>query len=194
MVITSWALQRRWQRVQRPIAVLLLSLGAFLMWSQDSATPPAEATAVAVADVAAGEIVQPGDVQVVQWPVASRPQAAARSPDEFVGRTATAAIAAGEPLTAARVAGPGALSAIGADVVAVRLPDDALTRSGLIRAGDRVNVVGQTQSGVRTLVSGAIVLTVTQDQGIIVAVPATNAAQVVQAASSDSSAVVLLAG
>ena len=66
MVITTWALQRRWQRVQRPIAVLFVSLGAYLMWAQDNATPPAEPTVVAVADVAAGEIVEPGDVQLVQ--------------------------------------------------------------------------------------------------------------------------------
>lgn len=194
MVITTWTLQRRWQRVQRPLAVLLVGLGAFLLWAQDNAEPPAEATVVAVSDVAAGQIVQPADLQVVQWPLASRPDAAARSPDQVVGRAATAAISAGEPLTEARVAGPGALRAIGGEVVAVMLPDDALTGSGVIRAGDHVNVVGQTQAGARTLVSDAIVLTVMPDTGIIVAVPETSAAPVVQAAATDSAAVVLLPG
>lgn len=191
MVFSTWSLQRRWQRLQRPLAAALVSLGAFLLWGQARADPPSAPTVVAVADVPAGQMLQASDVQLVQWPVANRPPAAARSPDEVVGRRTTAAITAGEPLTPARVTSPGALSAVGADQVAVMLTQDPLAASGLVRPGDRVNVVGQTQAGSRTLVTGATVLSVTDDSGLILAVPATLAGPVVQAAVSKSASAVL---
>ncbi len=194
MVINTWSLNRRWQRVQRPIAVALVTIGAFLLWARGNAPPATELTVVAVADVPAGQRLQRTDLEVVAWPLANRPPAAARSPDEFVGRAATSAISAGEPLTAARVAGPGALSAAGTELVAVMLPEDPMSTSGLIRAGDRVNVVGQSETGPRTLVNGATVLSVTDESGVIVAVPASSAGAVVQAAATRSAAVVLLAG
>lgn len=191
MVINSWSLHRRWQRLQRPLAVVLVAVGGFLLWAQDNAPPAAAPTVVAVADVPAGQRIEPSDVEVVQWPIAHRPSTAADSADDLIGRSATAAISAGEPLTAARVAGPTALAGAGAGMVAVLLPEDAMTRSGLIRPGDKVNVVGQSQAGPRTLVTGATVLSIT-DQGIIAAIPATSAGPVVQAAATKSAAVVLL--
>lgn len=194
MVINTWSLQRKWQRMQRPLAVVLVLVGALMLWAQKNAPPVTEATVVAVAQVPAGATVEASDVEVAQWPIAHRPTAAARSPDEVVGRPATAAISVGEPLTPARVAGPSALDGLGADQVAVTLGDDPMAKAGLIQAGDRVNVVGQSQAGPRTLVNSAIVLSLTGEQGIIVAVPATSAGAVVQAASTKSAAVVLLSG
>lgn len=194
MVINSWRLQRRWLRLQRPFAVALILLGGFMVWAQGNAPPATDATMVAATDITAGQTVQESDVKLVQWPLASRPPAAARSPDELVGRRATSAITAGEPLTPGRVTGPSALASVGADHVAVTLPADALAASGLVRAGDRVNVVGASEAGPRTLVSGATVLAVDGEQGLVVAVPSVNAATVVQAAATKSAAVVLLSG
>lgn len=194
MVINSWRLQRRWLRLQRPIAVALIMLGGFLVWAQGNAPPATDTTVVAAADIPAGRAVEESDVKVVQWPLANRPPAAARSPDELVGRRATSAITAGEPLTPARVASPTALASVGTDHVAVTMPAEALAASGLVRAGDRVNVVGAGEVGPRTLVSGATVLAVDAEQGLVVAVPSGNAASVVQAAATKSAAVVLLSG
>lgn len=191
MVISTWSLQRRWQRTQRPVAAVLAALGAFMLWGRARADPPSSPTVVAVSDVPAGQTLKASDVQLVQWPLAHRPPAAARSPDEVVGRRTTAAITTGEPLTPARVTSPGALSAVGADQVAVMVSEDPLAASGLVRPGDRVDVVGQTQTGSRTLVTGATVLSVTDESGLILAVPATLAGPVVQAASSKSAAAVL---
>lgn len=194
MVINTWSLQKRWRRLQRPVAVVLISVGALMLWAQKHAPPATEATVVAISDVPAGQTVQSSDVQVRPWPIAHRPEAAARSPDVIVGRSATSAISAGEPLTPARVAGAAALDALGAGLVAVTLPEDPMTASGLVRPGDRVNVVGQSQAGPRTLVTDATVLSVTDDAGAIVAVPETSAGAVVQAATTSSAALVLLSG
>lgn len=178
--------------MQRPVAVMLIGSGALVLWGRNNADPPSQVTVVAVADVPAGALVGAQAVELVPWPLADRPVAAAGALDEVVGRRATAAISAGEPLTPARVVGPGALASVGPDQVAVMLAEDPLASSGLVHAGDRVNVVGQTDAGPRTLVTAATVLTVTDQSGLIVAVPASAAGAVVQAAATRSAAVVLL--
>jgi hypothetical protein len=91
------------------------------------------------------------------------------------------------------VVGPGLLASTGAGQVGVAIPPDPLTSSGLIRPGDLVDLVGRTQTGTRTLVAGALVLTLTEESGTVLAVPANTAAAVVQAASTDSIAMVLRA-
>lgn len=163
-----------------------------MLWAQKNAPPATGPAVVALTEVPAGQTLTEADVEVRQWPLAHRPPAAARSPDEIVGRVATSAISAGEPLTAARVAGPGALDQLGGDNVAVTITEDPLAKSGLVRAGDRVNVVGQSEAGPRTLVNSATVLAISDEDAVIVAVPATSAGAVVQAAATRSAAVVLL--
>lgn len=128
---------------------------------------------------------------MVAWPADSRPAAAAGSVTPLLGRRTTAGVRAGEPLTELRVVGPSTLSQLGPDVVAVALPEEPVSGAGLVRPGDTVDVVGRSQIGARTLVSAATVLAVTEADEPIVAVPSTAAAQVVQAAATDSAAVVL---
>lgn len=193
MVVDSWRLQRRWRRLQRPLAAVLIVVGAVMLWAQQNAPRPTVATAVALTDMPAGHIVGISDVQLVAWPADSRPAAASETTDGIVGRRVTAPIQAGEPLTDQRVVGPSLLAATSAGQVAVALPPNPLMSSGLIRPGDRVNLVGQTDAGPRTLVEGAMVLTLTQDAGTVLAVPATSAASVVQATATDSIAMVLRA-
>ena len=50
-------------------------------------------------------------------------------------------------LTDQRVVGPSVLAGAGPGQVAVALSPDPLTSSGVIRPGDRVNLVGQTETG-----------------------------------------------
>ncbi len=192
MVIDSWRLQRRWRRLQRPVAAVLIALGGAGLWLRSNGPIATVPILVAVADVAAGEIVRAEDVAVVAWPADTHPPPAQGSPDLIVGRRATAAIRSGEALTAQRVVGPQALAEVGTDHVAVALPAEGLSAAGLVRPGDRVNLVGRTDAGPRTLVSGASVLTLTAETGAVVAVPAASAPAVVQAAATDSIAMVLL--
>lgn len=192
MVIDSWQLQRRWMRLQRPLAAVLILVGALLLWVRDVAPAGSVPAVVARRDVPAGSVVEQQDVQVVAWPADSHPPPAAASLDLIVGRRATSAITAGEPLTTSRVAGPDALAALGPDRVAIALPADPMAASGLVRPGDSVTLVGQTPTGPRTLTTAAAVLTVSAESGAIVAVPSSAAASVVAAAAADSIAMVLL--
>ena len=191
MVVSSWSLDRRWQRVRRPLAVALIAAGALMMWGRENAPVPTIPTVVATADVAAGEVVGPDDVDVTQWPAASRPPPASSDPATIVGRRAAAAIRSGEPLTEQRVMGPSLLAATGPNAVAVALPSDPLAASGLVRPGDRVDVVGEVSGTVRTLVTAAPVLTVSTETGTVVAVPSDAAPALVAAVAADAIALVL---
>lgn len=188
MVITSWSLNRRWQRIRRPLAVLLIGVGALLLWGRDHAPVATLPTVVATDDVAVGDIVGPDDVEVVAWPAKSRPPPAAADPAMITGRRAASAIRAGEPLTDQRVIGPSLLTMAGADAVAVSVPADPLSASGLVRPGDRVDVIAGRGT---VLVSGAPVLTVGQETGTVLAVPASAAPNVVAAVGTDAIALVL---
>lgn len=193
MKFDAWRMQRWWRRIQRPVAVLLIGGGGFLLWARQNVPAPTTPAVVAVSDMPSGHIVTADDVALVAWPQESRPAAVAVDLEAFVGRRTTAPVRAGEPLTELRVVGPSLLSDFGPDTVAVAIPGDPVSAASIIRPGDRVNVLGQTAMGARTLVSGATVLTTSQDSGAIVAVPSSSAAQVVQAAATDSAAVVLVA-
>lgn len=192
MVIDSWRLQRRWRRLQRPVAAALIATGGLLLWARGNAPSPTVPTVVATSDVAAGEIVSDADVRVLGWPADSRPAPAASSAEVIIGRRSTSPIRAGEPLTEQRVVGPAVLAASGVDQVAVALPKDPLSASGLVRPGDRVNLVGRTDAGPRTLVTGAAVLTLAEESGAVLSVPASAAPAVVQAAATESIAMVLM--
>lgn len=191
MVFSSWSLDRRWQRVRRPLAVALIAVGAVMLWARDHAPVTTVPTVVAQADIAAGDVVGAGDVAVVAWPADSRPPPATGDPEDIVGRRATATIRSGEPLTPQRVIGASSLTAAGAGAVALALPVDPLSASGLVRPGDRVDVVGGGSGTARTLVTGAAVLTVNQEMGTVVAVPAHAAPAVVAAVAADAVALVL---
>lgn len=194
MVISTWSLQRRWARLQRPLALILLTCGALLLWGRSTSATPTAPTLVAARDVPAGQVLTADDVTVAAWPATVRPAAALAAPGDVVDRRVTSALTAGEPLTATRVVSPSSVAAAGEGLVAVLLPEDPLAAAGLVRPGDRVDVIGRTDDLARTLVSGVAVLTVTEDAGLIVAVPAGSAPDVVQAVGTDSVAAVLRPG
>ncbi len=190
MIVDSWSLQRRWLRIRRPLAAACICCGALLAWGQINHPGTTIPTLVAAADVPAGAVVGAADVQVVEWPADSRPAPATASPADLVGRIAVGPIQAGEPLTPARVVAPSALSPA---EVAIALPVEPLTSSGLVRPGDAVDLVGLTQAGPRTLATSARVLTTDRESGTVVAISRSSAPAVAQAAGTDSVAMVLLA-
>jgi Flp pilus assembly protein CpaB len=191
MVISTWRLQRRWARMQRPLALILLTCAALMLWGRSHSQAPTRATLVAARDVPAGQVLTADDVAVAQWPATVRPEAALAAPEEVIDRRTTSMLTAGEPLTATRVVGPSSLAAAGEGLVAVLLPEDPLAAAGLVRPGDRVDIIGRADDLARTLVTGVAVLTVTEDSGLIVAVPGGSAPAVVQAAGARSAAAVL---
>lgn len=191
MVISTWSLQRKWQRLQRPVALILLTSAALMLWGRSHSTTPTEPTLVAARDVPAGQVLGAEDVTVTDWPASVRPASALAGPDAVVGRRTIAAVAAGEPISQLRVVGPSALAGTGDGQVAVLLPQDPLAKAGMLRSGDHVDVVGLDGDTARTLVSAAPVLTVTEESGLLIAVPSDTAALVAQAAGTGSVAAVL---
>lgn len=110
------------------------------------APPATEEVAVLAHDLPAGATLSPDDVRMVAYPPEAVPDAALPR-DDVVGRILAAPVGAGEPVTGARLVGPGlAEAAPGLDAVPVRLPDSGAV--GLLRVGDRIDLVGaDPQSG-----------------------------------------------
>ena len=124
-------------------------------------TPPATVpVAVAALDLPAGTPLTGRDVGVVRLPPDAVPAGVVADGETLVGRVLAGAVRAGEPLTDARLVGPGLTALLPAGQVAapVRLADLAVT--GLVRAGDRVDVLAALPDVERAEVvaEGALVL------------------------------------
>ena len=106
-------------------------------------TVPTDRVVVAARDLAAGTALAAADLQVVSMPAAVVPAGASRRAAGLIGRVAAGAIRRGEALTDARVVGPGlavGLRPAESAAVPVRLADP--DTAALVRAGDRVDVLG----------------------------------------------------
>jgi pilus assembly protein CpaB len=129
----------------RRIAAGLLALSALLLALQpppEAEAGPAEGPAVVAAtDLAAGTALAAGDLTVVRLPVALMPAGVAVDPVTLAGRRLAGSVRAGEVLTDVRLVGPGLTAGLPGDQVAapVRLADLAV--AGLVRTGDRVDVL-----------------------------------------------------
>lgn len=157
--MTSWttpasALRTRGRRVRRAVlarrrvlAALLAGVAA-LAGLRAVAAPPPETTdvLVAVRDLPAGEPLAAGDVATVPWPAGTAPAGLVEHP---AGRVLAAPLRAGEPVTDVRLVGPGlAQAAPGLVAVPIRVPDAGV--AGLLRAGDRVDLLATDPAGGRT--------------------------------------------
>ncbi len=131
----------------RRAAAALLAVAALFLALRPSPSPatarPSADTPVAVAalDLPAGTVLSATDVAVVRLPPGVVPRGVVPDAGSLVGRALAGAVRAGEPLTDARLVGPGLTALLPAGLVAapVRLADLAV--AGLVRAGDRVNVL-----------------------------------------------------
>jgi pilus assembly protein CpaB len=136
-----------WPR--RVVIGILLVAAAILALRPDAARAPAppvgatEHVVVAARDLAAGTELAATDLRIVSVPVEIVPAGSSSRAAGLIGRIAAGAIRRGEPLTDARVVGPGLAAGLGPDesaAVPVRIADpDA---AALVRVGDRVDVLG----------------------------------------------------
>jgi Flp pilus assembly protein CpaB len=111
------------------------------------AAPPAPTTAVwtAAHDIPGGAVVRPADLARVQFDPHSVPTGVIRAAAEVVGRTTTAPVRSGEPLTDVRLLTGSLLAAYPGHVAApVRIGDPAAV--ALLRVGDRVDVISADPS------------------------------------------------
>lgn len=98
--------------------------------------PPSVEALVAARGLAAGAVVEEGDVVTQSLPPTAVPPDAARSP---VGRTLASPVGAGEVVTEARLVGPSLLEGrTGAVALPVRVPDADVV--ALLRVGDRIDL------------------------------------------------------
>lgn len=167
--------RRRWWRELRQAAswhrrLLAAGLAAIAVAAGIHAVePPAPVTVpviVAARDLVTGVPLAPGDVKVRALPEAFVPLGALRPGDDAIGRLLSGAVRAGEMLTDVRLLGPSLIDGLGAGAVAtpVRVADAGA--AGLVRPGDRVDVLAtpatlDTEAGTtRVAASGVIVLAV----------------------------------
>ncbi len=147
-------------RIRRLAAAALAALAGLVVLSALSPRAAGGAglpTVVMVRDVGAGSVVGSDDVSVVPRPAAERPDAAASTVADVVGRTAASPLAAREVVTPSRLVGGGILADQPSDRVAMSVP--VLDIGGVgVRPGSHVDVYA-TGSG-RLTASDAVVLAV----------------------------------
>lgn len=137
-----------WQRNRlRRVATALLVAAA--VWVATSAFLPEPArrgvpVVVVAQDLMAGHVLTRGDLYVADWPTDLSPGEAVDDPGQLVGRALGAGMSRGEPVTAARIRGPGLLAGVRAGQVAthIRLSDPAM--AVMATPGDHVDVISSS--------------------------------------------------
>jgi pilus assembly protein CpaB len=170
----GWAPLRRHHPGRRRLAAAGLAAGSLAAALHVLAPRPAAGAPVVVAarDVPAGAVLTLTDLRVVRRPAEQLPGGTVADLSVAVGRTVGSGMRSGEPLTDARLVGPGLLAGRPeGDVAApVRIADGEA--AALLRPGDRVDVLqaagdepgaerSRDDAGVpraRTVVRGATVL------------------------------------
>ncbi|MBF6546230.1 SAF domain-containing protein [Nocardia brasiliensis] len=199
-----------WQRppwadsllVRRLLAAGLVMAAVVLFLRGD---PGAERATVVVAgrDLAPGRVLEADDLRTAPREAAALPAGVVRDPATVLGATLTGAVRAGEVFTDLRVVGSRlaavATGARDARIVPIRLADTAVTE--ILRAGDRVDVIGGEEQGsrpARTLATDAAVVLVSgpgdgrgvKERVVLVAMDAEHAAVVAAASLHTALAVV----
>ncbi len=127
-------------------------------------SPPETAQVVtATRDLLSGRPLEPGDLRLTAVPLATVPDGAVVSLSDAVGRRVAGSVRRGEALTDVRLLGAGLVRGRGVVAAPVRLADPAT--AALLRAGDRVDVLGVLTDGgagapAQTLAAGLEVLSV----------------------------------
>lgn len=149
----------------RRIAAGLLAVSALVLAVRPDpaparAGPERVPVVVAARDLPSGTVLGVADVAVARWPAAIRPAGTARAAAELDGRVLAGAVRGGEPLTDVRLVGTGLTDLLPPGLVAapVRLADLAV--SGLVAAGDRVDVLAAAPEAgqAEVVAAGALVL------------------------------------
>jgi len=136
-----------WPR--RVVAASLLLTAVLVALRPDDATrsaadpPPGVPVVVVTRDLPAGATLSTRDLRTVPLPPGAVPAGAARQVRSVLGRVVAGPVRSGEPVTDARLVGPGLTAGLGPQesaAVPVRLADPQA--AALVRPGDRVDVLG----------------------------------------------------
>lgn len=184
----------------RRVAAALLTVVALVVAlrpadaARTGTTPAAVTVRVAVAahDLPAGTVLRAADLAVARYPPDWVPAGAVDAPTPLLGRVLAGGVRAREPVTDARLVGPGLTALVPSGQVAapVRLADLAVT--ALVRTGDRVDVLATAPdaAAAEVVAENALVLAATggddtQGAGLLVlAVDGPTAARLAAAAAT----------
>ncbi len=141
--VLPWrAAARRWRRLiavrRRLILAGLVALAvAFGLRALAPPPDPSVAVTVAATDLPAGHVITQGDVHRAAWRSGTAPSGLVQ---RAVGRSLASPLRRGEPITDARLVGPGLLAgqSAGRRAMAVRVTEPT---AGMIRPGDRIDLV-----------------------------------------------------
>jgi pilus assembly protein CpaB len=127
--------------------------------------PATVEVAVTTTDLAPGSVLTAGDVTVARLPAEFVPSGVIGDPGPLVGRVLAGGVRAGEPLTDVRLVGAGLTALLPEGMVAapVRLADLAV--AGLVRTGDRVDVLATAPETVAAEVVAAAALVLAAPSG-----------------------------
>ncbi|HEX2856729.1 MAG TPA: SAF domain-containing protein [Propionibacteriaceae bacterium] len=154
MTLTSLArsLTRAVSWHRRPLAALCAAAAMLCLVGVASPPPPVTvAVVVAQRDLAAGSTLSRDDVVVRRFPVALAPSEALSDAGAAAGRTLTAALNAGTPLTSRSLSHAESLAAPGERLVPFRLSDASLL--SVVSIGDLVTVVATRGDGTSVTVA-----------------------------------------
>jgi Flp pilus assembly protein CpaB len=125
--------------------------------------PDTVAVAVSAQDLPAGTVLAAHDLATARYPPGAAPAGVAGAPEQLVGRTLAGSVRAREPITDARLIGPGVTSLLTDGQVAapVRLADLAV--AALVHTGDRVDVLATAPDApaAEVVAEGALVVAAT---------------------------------
>ncbi|HET9648437.1 MAG TPA: SAF domain-containing protein [Microlunatus sp.] len=144
----SW--HRRKIAVIAAVAAVLTGISA-----ARSPAPPTLSVVRAVRQLSAGQVLSAGDLRTEALPRSAVPAQALTDPDAVVGSAVNAPIAADQVLTeldlgVPRASGPGLV------VAPLRLADARV--AGLLRVGDRVDVIAARDSGPSAVVAHSVLV------------------------------------
>ena len=114
-----------WQRtrLRRVVSAGLVATAAWLAMSAFLPQPAPRGVPVVVVtkDLMPGHVLTGGDLDVADWPTDLRPEGFLADPVALVGNALGAGMSRGEPVTAARVRGPGLLTGASPGLVAAHV-------------------------------------------------------------------------
>ena len=182
---------------RRVAAVLLAGFALVLALRPDpppaaAHVPEVVAVAVSARDLPAGTVLTSVDLAVAELAVGTAPAGTVAEPGQLVHRVLAGSVRAGEPITDARLVGPGLTALLPAGQVAapVRLADLAV--AALVRTGDRIDVLATPpDAAAAEVVAGAALVlaaTGTSDESsaglLLIAVDGPTAARLAAAATT----------
>jgi pilus assembly protein CpaB len=133
-----------WPRRLAALTFLALA-GVTALPRHDQAVASDPAPVVITArDLPAGTVLRAADVRLSRWNSSQIPRRAVRSIAQAIGATIAAGMDRGEPITTARIRGPGITTGLTPGLVAVTVTITGPSTLALIRAGDRVDLLAAT--------------------------------------------------